>query len=86
MTLKRFVALQLAILFVLALGLYARAQVPVRPPDIISGTDIGFRVHQTLRGRAVGSLMVRVNGQWMEAWVTSRGGIVPLEAKPPNRE
>ena len=80
MSLTRFVAVQLAVLLALSLGLYVRAQTPSTPaPDIISGADIGFRLQRTLRGRTVGSLMVRVNGQWVEAWVTSQGGVVPLE-------
>ena len=81
MTIKRVVTLQLAVLFVLVLGMYVWAQAPVQPPGIVSGADIGFRVHRTLRGRAVGSLMVRVDGKWIEAWVTSEGGLIPLDTK-----
>jgi hypothetical protein len=43
------------------------AVVPVPTPTVISGNDIGFRV-EGLRGRTtpVGSLVIRVNGQWVE--------------------
>jgi hypothetical protein len=58
---------------------HAQAPIPapnVQPPpgvqpqiqgfDIISGSDIGFRVDR-YRGRTpVGTLVVRVNGQWVE--------------------
>ena len=37
-------------------------------PRILSGSDIGFRVDRTDRtGRPVGVLMVRINGNWVEA-------------------
>jgi len=53
-----------------------RAQAPsqVPPPRtsqataarVLSGPDIGFRVENTRDGRAVGTLVVRINGQWVE--------------------
>jgi hypothetical protein len=41
------------------------------PPDlstapILSGNDIGFRVEGNREGRVSGTLMVRVNGKWVE--------------------
>ena len=69
-------------LLIVALGIYTWAQVPLQPvPNIISGPDIGFRLDRTLPDRAVGSLMVRVNGKWVEAFVSSKGGVVPLQVK-----
>ena len=39
---------------------------------ILSGSDLGFRVERMgTSGQPVGTLMVRVNGKWMEAgWAT----------------
>jgi hypothetical protein len=42
----------------------AQSQLPNLP--IVSGSDIGFRVEGTKDGRAVGTLVVRINGQWVE--------------------
>jgi hypothetical protein len=75
----RFVAVILTALIV-ALGIYAGAQ-PLQSPNIVSGPDIGFRLERTLPDRAVGTLMVRVDGKWVEAWVSGRGGVVPLQVK-----
>jgi len=43
-------------------------------PRVVSGGDIGFRLEGTKDGRAVGTLVVRINGQWVETTssVTSR--------------
>ena len=54
-------------------------QLPAPPDRTLSGNDIGFRVESTKNGRAMGRLMVRVNGVWMEAEVLGRAGMVPLK-------
>ncbi len=37
------------------------------PPRVVSGNDIGFRIEGTDRqGHPVGTLVVQVNGQWVE--------------------
>lgn len=44
------------------------AQTPGQPDQkVLSGGDIGFRVERQERGTPVGKLVVRVNGQWVEA-------------------
>jgi hypothetical protein len=66
--------LRLRVLFVaaaalMAFGAWAGAQVfsrtPVDPPMIISGADVGFRVTAYERSTPVGTLVVRINGQWV---------------------
>jgi len=66
--------LRLRVLFVAAaaltaFGAWAGAQVfsrtPVDPPMIISGADVGFRVTAYERSTPVGTLVVRINGQWV---------------------
>jgi hypothetical protein len=42
--------------------------IPVPQVDI-SGGDIGFRVHGMRGNTPVGSLLVRINGQWVQAEV-----------------
>jgi hypothetical protein len=39
---------------------------PVQAPVVISGADLGFRVDGHEGGRPVGTLVVRVNGRWVE--------------------
>lgn len=60
------------------LARWSMAQGPPRPvpPMVISGADLGFRV-EGQRGDAVtGRLVVRINGQWVEA--QSASGVMKL--------
>jgi hypothetical protein len=54
----------------LALGAVVLAQAPPAPAldgiNVLSGGDIGFRVEYFEGKRPVGTLVVRVNGQWVE--------------------
>ena len=54
---------------------------PTIPPDIRTGADLGFRLHEMKDGRAIGTLVIRTkNGTWVEAHaVSTRGFVVPLE-------
>lgn len=45
----------------------AQGQRAKEEPKIFSGSDIGFRVERMEAGRASGTLMVRIDGQWVEA-------------------
>ena len=59
----------------IAVGVWASAQVrqPVDPPIVLSGSDLGFRVSAREGNTPVGTLVVRVNGQWVEVLI---GGFV----------
>jgi hypothetical protein len=75
---QRWIALWLASLAVVAgftsalMRAQAAPQVPApytqQPPAarIVSGPDIGFRVEGTRDGRALGTLVVRIDGKWIE--------------------
>ena len=78
MTLNRFLAAQLIVLFtvIAAVAAYVSAQTQ---PDILTGGDIGFRLERVEQGRAIGRLVVRVDGKWVEA--ASGGRVVPLQTK-----
>jgi hypothetical protein len=39
-------------------------------PTVISGNDIGFRMERTQDGIAVGKLVVRVDGRWVDTDMT----------------
>lgn len=73
----------LGILSVFALGMWASSQATpqlpnLKTPDVISGSDFGFRVERRQRNRVVGRLVVRVNGEWIEAHPSAPVGVVPL--------
>ena len=61
----------------------ARAQVlrPVvpQPPTVVSGEDVGFRITGTKGDHVVGTLVVRQNGQWVQAELA--GGVRQLTLK-----
>jgi hypothetical protein len=65
-----FVLLWLALLAVV--GALASAQTPRDTSGIMSGADIGFRP-EGWKGKArVGTWMVRINGEWVEAQSSMR--------------
>ena len=55
----------------LALGLtavaLAQGQRPKEDLKILSGSDLGFRVERIDGGRASGTFIVKIDGQWVEA-------------------
>ena len=53
-------------------------------PSVLTGPDVGFRV-EGLRGGStpVGSMVVRINGQWVEAEVNTSGSI-PFTYRAPS--
>ena len=50
-----------------AWGAGQAVQVQKVPSTVMSGADIGFRVDGRKGDTPVGTLVVRVNGQWVEA-------------------
>ncbi len=61
-----------------ALAELAKAQVQVSPvtsPIVLSGSDIGFRVEGKIGNTPAGTLVIRVNNQW----------VVPTTASGPAR-
>jgi hypothetical protein len=74
MSLRKRIALAVIwVASIVATGAWATAQAPspssppVQLPTIISGNDVGFRV-ESLRGNTpVGTLVIRINGQWVDA-------------------
>ena len=78
MSVRAHVLLAVAWLFSLAaVAAYAqRGVAPVRPPVVISGADIGFRVEGQQGATLVGTIVIRVNGAWVEPKVLPRPTIV----------
>jgi hypothetical protein len=44
-------------------------------PEVIAGPNLGFRLESTRDGVAVGRLVVRIDGRWLDAQVDS-GGVI----------
>ena len=42
-------------------------------PTLLSGNDIGFRIERTKDGIAIGKLVVRVDGRWVDTDTTILG-------------
>jgi len=86
MKLRYFAAGFLVALIVSAVTTWAMSQlVMIDPvtPRVVTGGDVGFRV-EGLRGGStpVGTLVVRVNGEWVEAEVKLPGrGTTPLASR-----
>ena len=59
---------------------YAQAVMPEPvAPVVISGSEIGFRLEARKGDKAVGRLVVRVDGRWVEAEFA--GGLKPVTMK-----
>jgi hypothetical protein len=75
----------IALLAGVGLGVRTWAQVPVPSPSspggVISGADFGFRVESTDKDIAIGKLMVRVNGKWLEARFAGGARVIPLHSQ-----
>jgi hypothetical protein len=69
---SRFGLIVLGAVSAAAAGSWVHAQAPLgripslQPPTIISGGDLGFRVDSRKGDTPVGTLVVRVDGQWVE--------------------
>jgi len=73
---KRLMFVWIVSLLVVAAAALALAQGRLAQPQMLSGNDIGFRVESIdIGGKAVGTWMVRYNGNWVE--VGGSGGIRP---------
>ena len=78
------------VLSLLVATTWTRAQTrrwtPLTEPVVVSGTDIGFRI-DWMNGRTpVGEIVVRLNGQWIDARVgapSDRQLIPPPPPAPP---
>jgi hypothetical protein len=63
----RMVRTVLFIVGLLVAGAWLHAQTSSTPPVVISGSDIGFRLEGREGDTPIGRLVVRINGQWVEA-------------------
>jgi hypothetical protein len=59
----------LVVALLVGIGVVAGQVLPERvAPRVISGSDLGFRVEGIRGGKVpVGTLVVRINGEWVEA-------------------
>jgi hypothetical protein len=47
-------------------------------PRIVSGPDLGFRIEADQKGTPIGKLVIRVDGEWIEARVAALPGVRPV--------
>jgi len=61
----------------LGVGVFAQSQAridrPIPEPKVMTGGDIGFRVDGMYGEMPSGTVVIRVNGQWVEAMVGKPG-------------
>jgi hypothetical protein len=62
-------ALSLIVVAVVAASAQARAYRALPEPKIFTGTDIGFRVEAMHGEMPTGTVVIRINDQWVEAKV-----------------
>jgi hypothetical protein len=66
-----------AVALLVTLGVLVSAQLlqdrPVQPPIVLSGSDVGFRVEGQRGDVVTGTLVVRVDGKWIDAQLVGRG-------------
>ena len=81
MRVKHLVGALFATLLVVIAAAWLTAQVvavrPV-PPKVMTGADVGFRVEGIRGSTPVGVIVVRVNGEWVEADI-AKVGTTPLQ-------
>ena len=64
----RFAVVLVWLVSLVAVGVLASAQTrPSSDTDIVSGNDIGFRLEGSQANGPRGTLVVRVNGKWVDA-------------------
>lgn len=65
------------IVLLLPTGMWACAQIweehPVQPPLLVTGHNVGFRIHAYKGDAVLGTLVVRINGKWDMAWFVGSG-------------
>ncbi len=79
---QRFQAvLPLLLALALTVAVMAQPSKPAQTPEqsVLTSGDIGFRVERYEGGRPVGTLVVRVNGRWVEP--KSAAGIQLLQPR-----
>ena len=81
MTLRRWsVVAAFWVLSLLAVGAVVSAQVkawrPIPEPKVLSGDDVGFRVDGFRGDVPSGAIVIRVNGEWIQAEIGGPGAFV----------
>lgn len=79
-------------LSLIAVASWARAQSPrqwnpVSEPTVVAGDNLGFRVEWMHGDVPVGTLVIRVKGNWVKAQIGAPPieRVIPLPPQPPQR-
>jgi len=81
--LTRQVGLAIVLILVgLSVGFWVRGQAQGRgvlqPQAVLSGADFGFRFESARGATPTGTLVVRVDGKWIEAELSSKVRVLPV--------
>jgi len=71
----RYIELKSALAVVLTHAQTVPPRLPTPSQTILSGPDLGFRLDATRDGKAVGTWVVRINGQWVD----TAGSLTPKQ-------
>ena len=63
--LPAFVMMLGSVLLAMLMLVSSHAQAPANPPNLLTGSDIGFIVEGQKNDRVSGRWMVRVKGEWL---------------------
>ena len=81
----RLAVLMLWVVSLFAVGAFVHAQMrlpaPLTDSTVYSGPDIGFRATKTDGRTVVGTLVIRVNGQWKDAEFAPYPRVQPIAAQ-----
>ena len=61
---SRIVLVIVCVVFALSIATWLHAQ-KVNAPTVLSGNDIGFRIDGRRGNTPIGTLVIKVNGQWV---------------------
>jgi len=61
-----------SLMLVGSLSSLAQVRLLTEGPTIVSGSDVGFRIDRTQNGIPIGTLVIRVDGRWVEAGSSMR--------------
>ena len=63
---------------------WSQPWVPLAEPVVLTGNDIGFRVHGMHGDTPMGVIVLRANDEWVEAELgTAPGNVLPSQPAPP---
>ena len=75
----RRIAFGAALLLLIGIGVwtFAQGKPAIAPQTVFSGSDVGVRIDGARGSIPTGTLVVRVEGKWIEVELSSKARVVP---------